>query len=72
MGHKRRISFDMVCQYIWVNYGGCCVSRLVNSNGNVVPKCYVAYYDNPIVFTRDKRKAEKYGYTYIEDYNKAK
>lgn len=57
-----RVSIEKVAQYIWEHYGGCTIAKLRNKNGNIVPKCYVAYYSNPIIFTRDRKKANKYKY----------
>lgn len=50
-----------ISSYLCKKYGKSVVSYLYNSNGNIVPKCYVHFSTNKI-FTRDKKKANKYIY----------
>ena len=63
---NKRVSLLKVAEYIWKHYGGCTISRLYTRNNKIIPKCYVAWYTSPIIFTRDKKKSENLGYVYIE------
>lgn len=62
---KKRISFPKVCYHITKNYGPCMVGRLKTKGGNIVPKCYVGYYENPIIFTTDEEIAKRKCYVFI-------
>lgn len=61
----KRNSIKAVSLFIFRHYGSCVVSHLMTNGGYVVPKCYVAWFSCPIVFTTDKEIAAKKGYTYI-------
>ena len=41
------------------------VGRLKTKGGNIVPKCYVGYYENPIIFTTDEEIAKRKCYVFI-------